>query len=144
MGEILEALYEKRLLPEYADFQAFKKEQRKLFTSLIEPQEALVHLPNTTILRSLVAPRPFGGLIFTYEDVTDSLALERSYNTLIDVQRETPDNLYEGIAVFGNDGRLKLSNPAYARIWDLEAETLAAEPHIRDIAEQTRKFWSEE
>jgi len=141
IGEIHEILYEKRLLPEYADFQAFKKKQRELFTSLIEPREEMVHLPDTTTLRALVAPHPFGGLIFTYEDVTDRLALESSYNTLIDVQRETLDNLYEGIAVFGNDGRLKLSNPAYARIWNLDAETLAAEPHIRDIAEKTRKFW---
>lgn len=141
IGEIHEILYEKRLLPEYADFQAFKKKQRELFTSLIEPREEMVHLPDTTTLRTLVAPHPFGGLIFTYEDVTDRLALESSYNTLIDVQRETLDNLYEGIAVFGNDGRLKLSNPAYARIWNLDADTLAAEPHIRDIAEKTRKFW---
>ena len=30
------------------------------------------------------------------------------------MQRETLDNLYEAIAVFGSDGRLKLWNPAYA------------------------------
>ena len=66
-----------------------------------------------------VSPHPLGGLIFVYEDVTDRLALERSYNTLIEVQRETLDNLFEAIAVFGSDGRLKLHNPAYRRIWGL-------------------------
>ena len=66
-----------------------------------------------------MSPHPLGGLIFVYEDVTDRLALERSYNTLIEVQRETLDNLYEGIAVFGSDGRLKLHNPAYRKIWGL-------------------------
>ena len=44
---------------------------------------------------SSISPHPFGGLTFVYEDVTDKLALERSYNTLIEVQRETLDNLYE-------------------------------------------------
>ena len=33
------------------------------------------------------------------------------------VQRETLENLNEGVAVFGSDGRLKLFNPVYARLW---------------------------
>lgn len=144
IGEILEVLHEKRRLPEYADFQAFKKEQRGIFTSLIEAREELVHLPDNTTLRSLIAPHPFGGLIFSYEDVTDRLALERSFNTLADVQRETLDNLYEGIAVFGSDGRLKLSNPAYARIWNLPEGMLEMEPHVTDIADHARKFCNTE
>ena len=43
-------------------------------------------------------------MLLSYEDVTDRLAMERSYNTLIEVQRETLDNLYEGVAVYGADG----------------------------------------
>ena len=70
--------------------------------------------PTSARCALVVSPHPFGGLIFAYEDVTDRLALERSYNTSIEVQRETLDNLYEAIAVFGSDGRLKLWNPAYA------------------------------
>ena len=65
-----------------------------------------VHLPDGRTLRKRVSPHPFGGLLFTYEDVTDSLTLERSYNTLIEVQRRTLDNLYEGVALIGADGRL--------------------------------------
>ncbi|HEY5597804.1 MAG TPA: ATP-binding protein, partial [Kiloniellales bacterium] len=57
------------------------------------------------------------------------------------VQRETLDNLYEGVAVYGADGRLKLSNPAFARIWALPAEVLAGEPHVRELIEQTRGFF---
>ena len=34
--------------------------------------------------------------------MTDRLSLERSYNTLIAVQRETLDHLYEGVAVIGS------------------------------------------
>ena len=76
-------------------------------------------------MRLVISPHPFGGLTFVYEDVTDRLALERSYNTLIEVQRETLDNLFEGIAVFGSDGRLKLPNPAYRQIWELVARTIS-------------------
>jgi signal transduction histidine kinase len=79
-----------------------------------------------------------GGLIFVYDDVTDRLALERSFNTLTEVQRETLDQLKEGIAVFGTDGRLKLWNPAFTAIWHLSSEALAGEPHVSEIVEKTR------
>jgi signal transduction histidine kinase len=143
LDEVLERLRERRRLPEYADFRAFRSQQKAMFTSLLKPQEELMHLPDERTLRHVVSPHPFGGLTFAYEDVTDRLALERSYNTLIEVQRETLDNLYEAIAVFGSDGRLKLFNPAYAQIWQLSPEDLAGEPHISLITEKTRLFFED-
>ena len=114
-----------------------------MFTSLIEPQQELMHLPDGRTLSLSVSPHPFGGLIFVYEDVTDRLALERSYNTLIEVQRESLDNLFEGIAVFGSDGRLKLHNPAYRQLWGLDESDLEGEPHISEIVEKTRRFYDD-
>ena len=140
-GAVLELLRERRRLPEYADFRAFKQQRLRLFTTLLEPLEELTYIPDGTTLRSRISPHPLGGLLVTYEDVTDNLVLERSYNTLIAVQRETLDNLYEGVAVVGSDGRLKLTNPAYARIWHLPTESLAAEPHIADIVEESKPFF---
>jgi signal transduction histidine kinase len=141
LDEVLERLRERRRLPEHVDFRAFKTQQRAMFTSLIQPQEELLHLPDERTLRLVVSPHPFGGLTFVYEDVTDRLALQRSYNTLIEVQRETLDHLYEGIAVFGSDGRLKLWNPAYARLWSLAPEDLAGEPHISQIVGRFADFF---
>ncbi|NBX03659.1 MAG: hypothetical protein EBR02_06320 [Alphaproteobacteria bacterium] len=106
-GEILEALREKRKLPEQANFQLFKQQQIKLFTGIIDPHEEFFYLPDGKALRVIAIPHALGGIMFAYEDVTDRLALERSYNTLIAVQRETLDNLHEGVAVFGEDGRLR-------------------------------------
>lgn len=140
-GEVLEAQRERRRLPETVDFRAYKEERVRQFTSLIEPQEDLMHLPDGTTLRVKMFTHPFGGVLFTFDDVTDKLALERSYNTLIAVQRETLDNLYEGVAVIGGDGRLKLSNPAFAQIWNLSSEQLVGEPHIAELIEATRGFY---
>lgn len=142
-GEVLEALRERRRLPEYVDFLAFKRQRLKLFTSLVEPIEELVYIPDGTTLRTRISPHPMGGLLFTFEDVTDNLVLERSYNTLIAVQRETLDNLYEGVAVIGSDGRIKLTNPAYARMWQIPAEVLRDEPHVSDIVERTRDYFEQ-
>ena len=141
LDEELEHLRERRRLPEYVDFRAFKADQQRLFTSLMSPIEDLVHLPDGRTLRKRVAPHPFGGLLFTYEDVTDSLTLERSYNTLIKVQRRTLDNLYEGVALIGADGRLKLCNPAYARLWKLADSDLQGEPHIAGLVEKCRHLF---
>ena len=141
--EVMERLRERRRLPEVADFRVFRRQLLAQFTSLITPHEELMHLPDERTLRLVVSPHPFGGLTFVYEDVTDRLALERSYNTLIQVQRETLDHLYEGIAVFGSDGRLKLWNPAYAKLWDLPPENLGGEPHVSEITEKMRGYFDE-
>ena len=141
LDELLERLRERRRIPEFADFRAFKRQQLAMFTSLIEPQQELLHLPDDRTLSLTVSPHPLGGLVFVYEDVTDRLALERSYNTLIEVQRESLDNLFESIAVIGSDGRLKLHNPAYRRIWGLSEADLEGEPHIGEIVEKTRGFY---
>ncbi len=141
MTEVLEQMRSLRKLPEVANFPAFKEMRQRLFTVLTETQTDLIHLPDGTTLRMIVAPHPLGGLILTYEDVTDRLALQRSYNELIDVQRETLDQLYEGIAVFGGDGRLKLCNPSYLRLWQLDMEQLGEEPHVSEIIQQTRQFF---
>ncbi len=141
LDELLERLRERRRIPEFADFRAFKRQQLAMFTSLIEPQQELLHLPDGRTLSLSVSPHPLGGLVFVYEDVTDRLALERSYNTLIEVQRESLDNLFESIAVIGSDGRLKLHNPAYRKIWGLSEADLEGEPHLSEIVEKTRGFY---
>jgi signal transduction histidine kinase len=143
LDELLERLRERRRIPELADFRVFKRQQMEMFTSLIEPQQELLHLPDDRTLSLSVSPHPLGGLIFVYEDVTDRLALERSYNTLIEVQRESLDNLFESIAVFGSDGRLKLHNPAYRTMWGLSEVDLEGEPHISEIVEKTRVFYDD-
>jgi signal transduction histidine kinase len=139
LGQILERLRESRRLPEYADFRAFREEQLGRFDGLEAPAEDLMHLPDGTTLLSVVSPDPAGGLVFAYEDMTDRLALERSHNTLVAVQRETLDNLHEAVAVFGSDGRLKLSNPAFVSLWDFGGDGDTA-LHVTEFVDHTRPY----
>ena len=140
-GEVLEVLRENRRLPETVDFKSYKRDLQKQLLGIIEPIEDLLHLPDGRTLRLVAAPHPFGGVVLTYEDVTDRLALERSHNTLIAVQRETLDHLYEGVALFTGDGRLKLSNPAFARMWNFTPEELAGEPHVSVLVDRIRRYF---
>lgn len=137
-GELIQNLRERRKIPEQVDFQKYKKESLTLFTSLLEPHEDVLYLPDGTSLRVLVAPHPLGGLMYVYENVTDQLALETSYNTLMAVQKETLDNLAEGIAVFGPDGRLRLCNPALAKIWHTTPEEIGEQIHASEFFEKAR------
>ncbi len=137
-GEILESLRENRRLPEVPDFRAYKVEQLQLFEDVTDVTGDLMHLPNGRTLRLVCHPLPGGGLAFTYDDVTDQLDLERSINSLDQVQRATLDNLFEAIAVFGSDGRLKLSNPTFAQLWDIKPDRLTPRTHITDFVEAVR------
>jgi signal transduction histidine kinase len=142
-AELMEELRAHRRLPETADFKSFKNDRLALYTRLIEPMEELMHLPDGTTLRVLATPHPLGGLILVQEDVTNTLALESSYNTLMAVQEETLDSLTEGVAVFGGDGRLKYANPAFARLWELRHEDLQGEPHIAQVVARFHPFFTQ-
>jgi signal transduction histidine kinase len=141
LNEIMEALREKRRLPEQADFKSYKKQWLDRFTSLIAPHEEMMHLPDGTSIRMLVVPHPLGGLFMTFEDVTSRLELESSYNTLIAVQRETIDNLAEGLAVWRSDARLELFNTAYATMWELKPKEIEGRPHAATIIPRMEKFF---
>lgn len=141
-ANLLDTLRDNRRLPEVIDYRAFKEEEQRRFTSLLEAREDLLHLPDERTLRRVISAHPFGGLLFTYEDVTDALAMERSHNTSLVVHRETLDNLHEGVAVFSSDGRLRLSNPAYGRIWNMSPEELAGEPHITELIQHHHPLFS--
>ena len=144
MIEVIDKLRELRKLPEQADYKQYKQQWAARFTSLMAPTEDMQYLPDGTVLRQIVVPRPQGGVLVTLEDVTSRLQLETSYNTLIAVQQETMDNLAEGIAVFGEDGRLRLFNKSFARQWGLPDDSLSGNPHIAQIADALKVHFADD
>jgi len=60
------------------------------------------------------------------------------------VQRETLDNLNEAVAVFASDGRLRLHNPAFARLWQLAPELLSQEPHVETVSSWSRSLHNDQ
>ncbi len=98
-----------------------------------EPKEHLWHLPDGRTLRVVTTPNPEGGVTYLYDDVTERLDMHRRYDALIKVQSETLDHLAEAVAVFGSDGRVRLHNPAFARMWKLQPEALDEHPHIEAV-----------
>jgi signal transduction histidine kinase len=130
---VLEALRAARKLPEEQDFRQWKAQLHSAYRAT-EPKEHTWHLPGGRTLRVVTTPNPDGGVTYIFDDVTEGLDLQRRFQELIRVQGETLDNLAEGVAVFGSDGRLRLFNPAFARMWRLSPQMLAERPHIEAIS----------
>ena len=131
---VIERLREHRMLPEEADPRAFRAAQMALFQTSAAPRSELLHLPDGRTLKRVAHSHPAGGVILVFEDQTRRYALEREHNAHGAVRQATLDSLQDGIAAFGSDGRLKLSNLAFAALWDLSADDLAGEPHVTRVA----------
>ena len=131
--DVLEMLRARGRLPETPDWPRYRREQLDLFRTLDQPREDMWYLPNGQVFRVLALAHSVGGIVFTVEDVSDVLALEVSYNTLLDVQRETLDDLAESVVVFGADGRLRLANPAFLALFGLAGADFGEEMHVRDL-----------
>jgi signal transduction histidine kinase len=98
------------------------------------------HLPDGRTVRVVTTPNPDGGVTYLFHDVTERLDLDRRFEEMIRVQGETLDNLAEGVAVFASDGRLRLHNSAFARMWRLAPQALAERPHIETITALCRQL----
>ena len=131
-------MHAQRCIPEQANYREWKTKQLAAYTTL-ELRESWWYLPDNRSLHVVCEQHPFGGVTYLYENATKEIQLESRYNELIGVQRETLDNLEEGIALLGSDGRLKLFNPAFARYWNLDPVFLEAEPHIEDLTKHGRR-----
>ncbi|MCA3595677.1 MAG: PAS-domain containing protein [Methylobacterium sp.] len=132
-GEILDRLRLNGRLPEATDYKAWKAELLAQFANV----ESVTHawaLPNGRALRVVISPNPQGGVTYLFEDETERFTLAASYDRLKDAQWETLMALSEGVAVFGSDGCLQLSNPAFARLWHMQPEVLQGNPHIEEVA----------
>jgi signal transduction histidine kinase len=130
---VLEQLRAARKLPEQPDFRQWKTQLHAAYRAL-EAKEHPWHLPDGRTLRVVTTPNPDGGVTYLFDNVTERLDLARRFQELIRVQGETLDNLAEGVAVFGSDGRVRLANSAFASMWGLSPQMLSERPHIETIS----------
>ncbi|MGE3867313.1 MAG: ATP-binding protein [Hyphomonadaceae bacterium] len=124
---LLDHLKERRKLPAHSNYAEWRAGELALYQEIADLPEALWVLPEGRTLRVARQRHPLGGLLLIFSDRTDEITLKSQYAALLQVQRAALDRLHEGVAVFGLDGRLKLSNAAFADMWKLGAETAEGE-----------------
>ncbi|MEM1409489.1 MAG: ATP-binding protein [Pseudomonadota bacterium] len=138
-AEILDRLRNMEKLPAQADFLAWKAEQLSIYEGAgqddVEPDD-IWNLPSGRTLRVAMRRHALGGVAVVFEDITQTVELQTRYTTQIKVQRATLNNLKEGVAVFGADGRLALFNRAFDDMWRLPEEQYADAPHFDALAQE--------
>lgn len=124
-SDLVARLHAVRRLPEVADLPNWRDQERHRLASLTRAIEERQYLPDGRTLKRTAAPLPGGGFLLAFEDLTPRLAAERAVNQASLVQRQTLDHLGDALAVFGPDGKLKLANGAFTRLWEWQGERLA-------------------
>lgn len=142
-GQILDRLRAEQRVPVESDYRAWKERLFEAYRSP-EPVRHTWHLPDGRIIDVVAHPNPKGGVTYLYDDATKAYDLETRFNALARMQSETLETLHEGVAVFGSDGRLKFKNPAFARLWRLDAEELAQRPRFDALAARCRALHPKE
>jgi signal transduction histidine kinase len=142
---ILDKLRTMGMLPAEPDYQAWRARHLQSY-QLKQPRESDPwYLPDGRVVQVISAPAgPHGGVIYVFEDITDALKLKSQARTQIDVQRSTLNALTEGVAVFGTNGRLTLSNPRLSTLWKLPTNLLETNPHIDQIIEAAARALPED
>jgi len=125
----LDRLRSEGKLAEQPEWRRWKDQVLAVYRA-VEPQEHWWHLPDGRTVRVIANPQPKGGITWVFENLTEQISLESRYNSIVKVQSETLDNLAEGVAVFGSEGRLRLSNPAFRRLWGIPDKFLDGDVHI--------------
>ncbi len=141
-GAILDRLREDGHLPDVANYREWKARLLACYMELTEVEDWW-HLKSGRVVHVAAERRPDGGVTYFYDDKTEALALERRYVALTRVQGETLNSLKEGVAVFGTDGRLKLFNSAFAKIWRMSQRVLASTPHIDEFVASAKVLFDD-
>jgi signal transduction histidine kinase len=148
-GVLLDRLRRLGRLPETSDFSRFRAEELARHQRLEASPQAVWRVAGERLLGVVSLPRPAGGLILVFSDITSEVRLKSQFNHLIQVQQATLDKLTDAVAVFGPDARLKLHNDAFRTLWRLPPEAVADQAAFDDIAERCiarlhdRRFWVE-
>ena len=129
---LLDRLRSDGVLAEQPEWRRWKEQLLGAYRA-VDSQEHWWHLPDGRTIRVVANPQHNGGVTWVFENLTEKIDLESRYKTAIRVQGETLDNLAEGVAVFGPDGRVRLCNPAFAELWGLPDELAQENVHISAI-----------
>ncbi|MEE9314002.1 MAG: ATP-binding protein [Rhizobiaceae bacterium] len=133
-GLMFDAMREAGKVAEQPDWKKWRNDLLRVYEET-QPQEHWWHLPDNRTVRVIANPHEQGGVTWVFENITEQLEMESRYISLTQVQGETLDQLNEAIAVFAPDGLLKLSNPSFQKLWQLEDEQVAADTPISSLIE---------
>ncbi|MDA0996914.1 MAG: ATP-binding protein [Proteobacteria bacterium] len=133
LNDLLLRLRDLRRLPEVTDFAQFRRQETARLSGIDGIFEELMHLPDGRDIRRRIASLPGGGMVMAADDLSGRHEMQRTLTSQDRVQRTTLENLREGIAVFGGDGRLRLANKTLLTLFEIPPDDITGDIRIGDV-----------
>ncbi len=135
LGDVLDRLRELRRVPEQRNFTAWKQEHLQQFVEAGQTVAETWHLPTGMSVDVHSAPYLPGGVVYMFHDISEQLRMEANHQLLIQSQRAMLNTISDAMALFGTDGRLKIHNESFAKLWRIDEDELAGQPHLSKVAD---------
>lgn len=147
---VLDALRDRRILPEPKDYRNWRRELVNMERAASEGlYEETWNLPDGQVFRVTGRPHPNGALALMIEDVSTEMMRTRRYRADLELGQSVIDSLDEAVAVFSREGQLVMTNAAYAALWGEDPSASLGSVAARQMAERWRALsapgarWSE-
>jgi signal transduction histidine kinase len=128
----------------------YREKIMSVISTLIEPYYTSINLRDGKSMGVTILPIRDGGLMFVFEDFSERVDLERKISSLESIYAEMARSLPDGIIIFGDDNKIKLTNKALHHMLHINQPTSSEESnsdgkHVRDFFElHTDAFASSE
>jgi PAS domain-containing protein len=121
----------------------YREKIMRLISTLIEPYYTSISLRDGKTMSVAILPIRDGGLMFMFEDMSERVDLERKISSLSSIYTEMARSLPDGVIIFGDDNKIKLTNKALHRVLCIDQPATSwtdVQPdsdgqHIRDFFE---------
>lgn len=115
---VLDALRERRILPEPKDYHSWRQELVNMEKAASEGlYEETWNLPDGQVFQVTGRPHPNGALAMMIKDVSTETMRTRRYRADLELGQSVIDAMEEAVAVFSREGQLVMTNAAYAALW---------------------------
>jgi len=133
LGEVLDKLREKRMIPEPKDYRSWRRSIADLEAAAIDGTYMETwSLPGNLTYRVTGRPHPDRAIAFLIEDISAEMSLTRNFRREIEISHSLLDNMEDATALFSQAGTLVQTNGAYRRLWAADPDSLVHETSVVD------------
>ena len=148
--DFLNALREKRILPERRDFSDWRRKMTELEQGASNGTYSETWtLTSGQTYRMMGKPHPEGAIAFIIEDITAEISLTRKFRKELALSQSVFDAMTEAMAVFSVDGHIIISNAAYSDLWGVNPNESLAQISVQDacrdwlVASEPSPIWGD-
>lgn len=129
-GAVLDKMRENNKMPEVQDYKHYKEKLLSRLKTLTENTQDFFHLSGGVTIKIVMTPAKAGNIILTFENITDVLTMERSYNEVMLTNRAIVEAISVPAAILGANGSIKFFNTKFAKLFNIAG---TGQMHYSDV-----------